>query len=104
MANNITAPHLWDLDTAEEVKAKGARVWVSHVHYQPAAVDNDLIIQEYDASGTAKSAIVMKAGPSVVLPIDRYYNPPLNLNGLAVGTIDGGHAFVTIVGYDPQSA
>ena len=96
MANDITAPHLWVLDTAGVIKAVGIRVRVRHVHYQPAAVDNDLILQEYDAAAAVKSAIVMKAGPAVVLPLERDYPFGLVLNGLVVGTIDGGTVFVTV--------
>jgi len=104
MANDITThPRLWSLTTAGAIKAAGNRVFVRHVHYQPAAVDNALVISEYGPDGaTAQNVIRMKAGPAVVLPLDRHYDPPLNLNGFYLSTITAGTVYLTIDKVQPK--
>jgi hypothetical protein len=94
---------LWVLDSTGAVKAAGTKVRVLHVHYQGAVSGDDLILQEYDSAGTAKSAVVLKA-PST-LAVDISYMPHgILLNGLAVGTIDAGTAYVMIEGYEIPGA
>jgi hypothetical protein len=97
MSNDITAPHLWVLDSAGVVKAAGNKVVVRMVVYEAAVAADDLILQEYDAGGSAKSAIILKASASDVdwVYID-FGSDGLPLNGLVVGTIDGGKAYVYI--------
>jgi len=95
MSNDITAPHLWVLDSAGVVKAAGTKVFVRMVVYGPAFAGDDLILQEYDAGGSAKSAVILKASASDVdwVYID-FGSEGITLNGLVVGTIDGGTAYV----------
>ena len=98
MANDITAPHLWVLDSTGVVKAVGTKVRVLHVHYVGTTTGDDLVLQEYDSAGTVKSAVVLKV--PAALAIDISYMPEgIELNGLVVGTIDAGAAYVTVAGY-----
>ena len=97
MANDITAPRLWVLDTAEAVIAAGTPVIVRAVTFMGTTAGHDLVINEFDASGAEKPAIVMKMqGTEVVYPhLDFGCNGRL-LNGLHVATIDSGSAYVYI--------
>jgi hypothetical protein len=100
MANDITAPHLWKLDTAGLVKAAGTKIKITHVIFAPAVAADDLVLQEYAADGsTLKDFSVLKAGAADVDWIKDDFGPDgLEVNGLYVGTIDGGTAYVHVKG------
>lgn len=98
MANDITAPHLWKLDTAGVVKAAGQVVTVRRVIFAPAVAADDLVLQEYAADGTTvKDFCILKAGAADVDWATVDFGPEgISVNGLVVGTIDGGTAYVYI--------
>lgn len=99
MANDITTnPRLWSIDTAGALKAAGDKVFLRHIRWLPNAGGDDLILQEYDASGTAKAIVHLVAKATITTEdvVERSFAPPLECNGLAVGTIDGGTAVLEI--------
>ena len=105
MANDITTnPNLWDLDTVGAAKAANNRVKVHHVHFEPTTAADICTISEYAADGsTAKNVIRLKAGGTEVVPVDRSYSPPKDLNGLYLSAITHGHVFLEVT-VDPQPA
>lgn len=91
MANDITGDRLWICDTAAILAAVGVSVTVRKVIYFPAAVDNDILFQEYSSAAVLRTAFKLKAGPSVVLPLEIDFGPNgREFNGLKLATIDGG--------------
>ncbi len=90
MANDVTSPKLWTLDTVAVIIAKGIPVKVRRVVFYPASVDDDVVIQEYGADGTLIQAIKIKANHTDVNPVSLPFDPPAILNGLKLSTIDGG--------------
>jgi len=104
MANDITAPHLWKLTDVGVIKAAGDKVVIRRVVYAPAVAADDLVLQEYAADGsTAKDFCILKAGAADVdwVTID-YGSEGQEVNGLVVGTIDGGTCFVYIHKVTPK--
>ena len=103
MANNITTnPLLWTLDSTGSVKAAGYRVHVIGIHYEPGAVSNALTIGDYAADGsTVQNRIMLKAHPSLVIPIDEIFPVPLVLNGVYVVTITAGTAYLMVLEVEP---
>lgn len=90
MANDVTSPKLWTLDTAGVIVAKGTIVKVRRVLFFPALIDDDVLIEEYLADGTLKQAVKIKANHTDVNPVSIPFDPPLELNGFKLTTIDGG--------------
>ena len=98
MATDITGPHLWKLDTAEVVVAAGSKVFVRKVVFWPAVNTDDLILREYLGDNTTlKDAIIMKGNLADLQPVEiDFGREGISVNGLTVGTIDGGTAHVYI--------
>jgi hypothetical protein len=98
MAKDISAPHLWKLDAAEVVVAAGTKVFVRKVVFWPAVNTDDLILREYLGDNTTlKDAIIMKGNLANLQPVEiDFGREGIALNGLTVGTIDGGAAHVYI--------
>jgi len=98
MANNTTTnPKLWSLDTTGSIKAASNKIFVSGLHYEPAAVNNTITLSEYAADGsTAQSRIILKAGPAAALPIDVVYDTPREFNGMYLSVITAGTLYVEI--------
>jgi len=97
MSNSVSGERLWTLDTASAtaIKAVGTEVVVRAIEFRPAAVDDDLVIQEYDSAGTARTAISMKADHAAAEPIYRDFGPDgRRLNGFIFVTLDAGSAIV----------
>ncbi len=90
MANDVTSPKLWTLDTVGVIVAKSTIVKVRRVVFYPGGVDNDVLIQEYGSDGTLIQAIKIKANQTDVNPVSIPFDPPLVLNGFKLATIDGG--------------
>ena len=98
MANDITGPHLWKLTETGVIKATGNKVVIRRIVYAPAVAADDLVLQEYLSDGsTVKDFCILKAGAADVDWVSIDYGPEgQEVNGLVVGTIDGGTAYVYI--------
>lgn len=98
MAKDISAPHLWKLDAAEVVVAAGTKVFVRKVVFWPAVDTDDLILREYLGDNTTlKDAIIMKGNLATLVPVEiDFGREGICFNGLTVGTIDGGSAYLYI--------
>ena len=90
MANDVTNERLWTLDTVAVIKAAGAAVFVRKLVYKPNAIDDDVVIQQYNSAGTAKDAIVLKANHTDVNLVTLDWVGGRELNGFSLSTIDGG--------------
>jgi hypothetical protein len=90
MANDTASPRLWTLDTVGVIIAKGTAVKVRRILFYPSTIDHTVLIQEYGADGTLIQAIKIKASHTDVNPVSLPFNPPLELNGFKLATIDGG--------------
>ena len=98
MSNDVTSSErIWTLDTASAtaIVAAGTQVIVRAIEFRPAAVDDDLVIQEHNSAGSAITAISMKADHAAAEPIWRDFGTKgRRLNGFVLSTIDGGSAIV----------
>lgn len=97
MSNSTTSERLWSFTTATggDIADAGTPVIIRKLFFLPAAVDDDVVIQEYDTSGTARTAIVMKADHAAAEPIEIDFGPGgRRLNGFNLYTIDGGTLYV----------
>lgn len=90
MANDVTSPKLWTLDTTGVIVAKGTTVKIRRVLFYPSTIDHTVLIEEYLADGTLDQAIKIKANHSDVNPVSIPFDPPLEVNGFKLTTIDGG--------------
>jgi hypothetical protein len=90
MANDVTSPKLWTLDTGAVIIAKEIPVKIRRIVFYPGSIDDDILIQEYGADGTLVQAIKLKAGHTDINPVSLLFDPPLVLNGFKLATIDGG--------------
>jgi len=91
--NNVynSATKLWTVDTPDTIIASGKTVVVVQVIYFPAAVGNDLVIQ--DAEGN--DAIILKAGATDASPVRWPAEPGgRTFNGLKIATISAGIAYI----------
>jgi len=90
MANTLSAAtQLWTCDTAAAVTTAGAIV--TNVYYVPSAANDDLIITDQNDV----NAIILKAGASDATPVQISFGEDGRyLNGLKIGTIDGGTAYI----------
>jgi tRNA/tmRNA/rRNA uracil-C5-methylase (TrmA/RlmC/RlmD family) len=97
MANDVTSERLYVLDTASAtaIVAAGTPVIVRKVVFIPGAVSDDVVIQEYDSAGAARSAIVLKASPTAAEPTSIDFGPDgRKLNGFILSTKDAGTVYV----------
>ena len=97
MSNSTTSERLWTLDTASAtaIKSAGTEVFVRAIEFRPAAVDDDVVIQEYDMAGSARTGISLKADHAAAEPIWRDFGPNARrLNGFILSTLDGGSVLV----------
>jgi hypothetical protein len=97
MPNVTTSERLWSFTTATggDIKGAGTEVIVRKVVYFPNAIDDDVVIQEYDSSGVARSAIVLKANHAAAEPLSLDFGVSgRRLNGFNLSTIDGGTLYV----------
>ena len=97
MANSTTSERYWSLDTASAtaIKAVGTEVLVRAIEFRPAAVDDDVIIQEYDSAGAARTGISLKADHAAAEPVWRDFGPECRrLNGFILVTLDGGSVII----------
>jgi len=103
MANDTTSnERFWSFTTATggTIAAAGTWVYVRKVVFFPGAVNDDIIIQEYNPAGTAVSAIVLKANNTDINPIALDFGPACRkLNGFVLNTIDAGTLNVYIGKY-----
>lgn len=93
MANVTTSERFWSLTDAGVIAADKVRVCVRKLVYFPAAVDNDVVIQEYSEAtpGVLRNAIVLKANHAAAEPLALDFGiTGRNLNGFKLETIDGG--------------
>jgi hypothetical protein len=90
MANDVTSPKLWTLTDVGVIIAKSITVKVRRVLFYPSTIDHTVLVQEYGADGTLIQAIKIKANHTDVNPVSIPFNPPLELNGFKLTTIDGG--------------
>ena len=97
MANITTSERLWILDTASAtaIVAAGTEVIVRKIVFIPGAVSDDVVIQEYDSEGAARSAIVLRASPTAaeLMGIDFAPNGR-RLNGFILSTKDAGTVYI----------
>jgi hypothetical protein len=78
-------------------------VKIRHVHFEPAAASNVCTISEYGPDGaTAQNVIKLKCPGTEVVPQDRNYDPPKELNGLYLSVITAGEVHLEVE-TDPQS-
>lgn len=99
MANDTTSDRLWSFTTATggDIKATGNQVVIRKIVFFPAAVDDDVVIQEYSTSAVARSAIVLKANHTDVNPVALDWGKNgRKLNGFNLSTIDAGTLYVYI--------
>jgi len=97
MANDTTSERLWSFTTATggDIADAGTQVIIRAIEYRPAAVDDDVVIQEYAPSGSARTAITLKANHAAAEPVYRDYGPNgRRLNGFNLSTIDAGTLYV----------
>jgi hypothetical protein len=94
MANDITNPRLLILDTLGVVYAVSVPVVITKILYIPSTIDHDVILQEYSNTGVARTAIVIKAYHTGIDPVETDFGSGIRLNGLVVGTVDGGTVYV----------
>jgi hypothetical protein len=97
MSNDVTSERLWVLDTASAtaIVAVGTPVIVRKVVFIPGAVSDDVVIQEYGPTGSARSAIVLKASPTAAEPMSIDFAPSgRRLNGFLLSTKDAGTVYV----------
>jgi len=97
MSNSTTSDRLWSFTTATgaDISDAGTPVIIRKLYFLPAAVDDDVLIQEYDPAGSARTAIVMKADHAAAEPIEVDFGPNGRLlNGFNLATIDGGTLYV----------
>jgi hypothetical protein len=97
MSNVTTSERLWSFTTATggNIAAAETPVIVRKVVYFPNAIDDDVVIQEYDSAGTARSAIVLRANHAAAEPLSLDFGMNgRRLNGFNLSTIDGGTLYV----------
>jgi len=95
MANLTTGARLWTLTDVAVIVAKGTRVIVRKVVFIPTAIDDDVTIQEYDSSGVARDAIVLKASHLDIGPVSLDFGSSgRRLNGFSLSVIDHGILYV----------
>lgn len=104
MANDITTnPRLWVLDTTGAIKAAGNRVFVTSVHFEPAAINNILELSEYAPDGsTAQRLIRLRGGTAAADPVDATFDPPMEFNGVYLSTLTAGSVWVGIKSVDTK--
>jgi hypothetical protein len=97
MANDTTSERIWSFTTATggDIADAGTPVIIRAIEYRPASVDDDVVIQEYDSAGSARTGITLKANHAAAEPIWRDYGfRGRRLNGFNLSTIDGGTLYV----------
>jgi hypothetical protein len=97
MSNDVASERLWTLDTASAtaIVAAGTPVTVRKIVFIPGAVSDDVVIQEYDSAGAARSAIVLKASPTAAEPMSMDFAPNgRRLNGFILSTKDAGTVYI----------
>jgi len=97
LGNNVSSERLWILDTesATAIVAAGTEVIVRKIVFIPGAVSDDVVIQEYDSAGAARSAIVLKASPAAAEPMVIDFSPNgRRLNGFILSTKDAGTVYI----------
>lgn len=97
MSNSVSSERLWSLDTASATAlvAAGTPVIIRAIEFRPAAVDDDVVIQEYDSEGAARTAISLKADHAAAEPMWRDFGPNgRRLNGMILSTLDAGSVLV----------
>jgi hypothetical protein len=96
MANVTTNDRFWQLDTAAVIVAVGTPVIVRKLVFAPAAIDDDVVIQEYlSADATLDEAIILRANHSDVNLVSLDFGPDgRQLNGFKLSTIDAGTLYV----------
>jgi hypothetical protein len=97
MSNDTTSERLWSFTTATggDIADAGTVVIVRAIEFRPAAVDDDVVIQEYDLAGSARTGISLKADHAAAEPIYRDFGfRGRRLNGFNLATIDGGTLYV----------
>ena len=95
MSNDVTSSVVWVLETAAVIKATGNRVVVRKIVYYPAAVDNAVVIKDYDGDGTARWAMFIKAGPTEASPCSLDWGHKGRvLNGFKLESITAGSLHV----------
>lgn len=97
MANTITGDRYWNLDTGAVIVACGTPVIVRKIVFYPAAVSDDVLIQDYSTSAVLQTAIRIKAGPTDASLVSLDFGPEGRLlNGFKLATIDGGSVDIYI--------
>lgn len=97
MPNDITNIRLWKLDSIGVIAADHTAVVVRKLVYLPAAVDDDVTIQEYQGDGTLIDTIIMKADHAAAEPFEMDFGPEGRLlNGFKLSVIDGGTLYVYV--------
>ncbi len=98
MANIVTNDRFWQLDTAAVIVAAGTPVIVRKLVFAPAAIDNDIVIQEYlSNSATLDEAIILKANHTDINLVSLDFGPEgRQLNGFKLSTISAGTLYVYI--------
>ena len=97
MSNSTSSERYWSLDTASAtaIVAAGTDVIIRAIEFRPAAVDDDVIIQEYDSAGAARTGISLKADHAAAEPIWRDFGPNgRRLNGFILSTLDAGSVLI----------
>lgn len=95
MSNLTTGAKLWTLTDEAVIVASGTQVIVRKVVFVPAAIDDDVVIQEYSSVGVARDAIVLKAGHVDTGPVALDFGPNgRRLNGFNLSLIDAGTLYV----------
>jgi hypothetical protein len=93
MSNDTTSERIWSFTTATggDIADAGTPVIIRAIEYRPANIDDDVVIQEYDSAGSARTAISLKADHAAAEPVWRDFGPRgRQLNGFNLATIDGG--------------
>jgi hypothetical protein len=95
LSNSIDSDRLWNLDTVAVIAAVGVPVIVRKVVFIPTTVDDDAAIQEYDAAGALRDAIIIKASHLDIGPVQLDFGPTGRLlNGFKLSVIDHGNVHV----------
>lgn len=91
MANTTTSERWWNLDTVAEIKGVGVPTIVRKIVFLPTTKDHAATIQEYDSTGTLRTAIYIRAGNTDASPVslDFGVNGRL-LNGFKLSAISAG--------------
>jgi hypothetical protein len=95
MSNDTTSDRLWTLDTTGVISAVLTPIIVRKLVFFPAAIDDDILIQDYSPLSVLRTAITLKANHTDVNPVALDFGRTgREINGFKLATIDGGTLYV----------